>query len=68
MRYTTNVIMLLLQVTQWYPLHVVCSMFRNQGRIIDLENLLWGSVGIRPEDRKTIFFWYLNLQTFLHNF
>ena len=35
------------QVTQWYPLHVVCSMLRDQGRVIDLENLLWGSTGIR---------------------
>ena len=34
-------------------------MFRNQGRITDLENLLWGSTGIRREDRKTVFFWTL---------
>lgn len=47
------------QVTQWYPLHVVCSMFRDQGRVIDLENLLLGSAGIRREDRKMIFMWTL---------
>jgi hypothetical protein len=47
------------QVTQWYPLHVVCSMLRNQGRVVDLENLLWGSTGIRREDRKMIFWWTL---------
>ena len=47
------------QVAQWYPLHVVCSMLRNQGRVVDLENLLWGSTGIRREDRKTVFWWTL---------
>lgn len=47
------------QVTQWYPLHVVCSMLRDQGRVIDLENLLWGSTGIREEDRKMVFMWTL---------
>jgi leucine-rich PPR motif-containing protein, mitochondrial len=47
------------QVTQWYPLHVVCSMLRDQGRVVDLENLLWGSTGIRREDRKMVFMWTL---------
>jgi len=44
---------------QWYPLPVVCQMFRAQGRIYDLESLLWGSQGIRPEDRKCIYYWTL---------
>lgn len=44
---------------QWYPLPVVCQMFRAQGRIYDLEGLLWGSQGIRPEDRKCIYYWTL---------
>jgi len=44
---------------QWYPLPVVCQMFRLQGRIYDLECLLMGSQGIRPEDRKCIYFWTL---------
>ena len=44
---------------QWYPLPVVCQMFRMQGRVYDLENLLLGSRGIRPEDRKCIYFWTL---------
>jgi len=43
-------------------LPVVCQMFRSQGRIYDLEALLWGSQGIRPEDRKCIYFW--TLQTY----
>ena len=47
---------------EWYPLPVVCQMFRSQGRIYDLEALLWGSQGIRPEDRKCIYFW--TLQTY----
>lgn len=47
------------EVHNWYPLPVVCQMFRAQGRLIDLENLLWGSVGIRPEDRKCIYYWTL---------
>ena len=34
-------------------------MFREQGRIYDLEGLLWGSQGIRPDDRKCIYFWTL---------
>ncbi len=41
------------------PLHIVCAMFRDQGRITDLENLLMGSYGIRREDRKLIFMWTL---------
>ena len=44
---------------EWYPLPVVCQMFRSQGRIYDLEALLWGSQGIRPEDRKCIYYWTL---------
>merc|ERR1712018_778606 len=44
---------------EWYPLPVVCQMFREQGRIYDLEGLLWGSQGIRPDDRKCIYFWTL---------
>merc|ERR1712142_1093969 len=48
--------------TQWYPLPVVCQMFRQQGRYWDLECLLEGSHGIRPEDRKMIYFW--TLQTY----
>jgi len=47
---------------EWYPLPVVCQMFRSQGRIYDLEALLWGSQGIRPEDRKCIYYW--TLQTY----
>ena len=47
---------------EWYPLPVVCQMFRSQGRMYDLEALLWGSQGIRPEDRKCIYFW--TLQTY----
>jgi hypothetical protein len=47
------------QVTQWYPLNVVCSMLRDQGRMVDLENLLCGSTGIRREDRKMVFMWTL---------
>ena len=45
--------------SQWYPLPVVCQMFRQQGRYWDLECLLEGSRGIRPEDRKMIYFWTL---------
>jgi len=44
---------------EWFPLPVVCQMFRSQGRIYDLEALLWGSQGIRPEDRKCIYYWTL---------
>ena len=44
---------------QWYPLPVVCQMFRDQGRIYDLEALLWGSYGIAVEDRKCIYYWTL---------
>ena len=44
---------------QWFPLPVVCQMFRAQGRIYELEGLLWGSQGIRPEDRKCIYYWTL---------
>lgn len=44
---------------QWYPLPVVCQMFRAQGRLYDLEALVWGSQGIRPEDRKCIYYWTL---------
>lgn len=44
---------------QWFPLPVVCQMFRAQGRIYDLEVLLLGSQGIRPEDRKCIYYWTL---------
>jgi hypothetical protein len=44
---------------EWYPLPVVCQMFRAQGRLYDLEGLLWGSQGIRPEDRKCIYYWTL---------
>lgn len=47
------------QLTQWYPLPVVCQMFREQGRYWDLEMLLEGSRGIRPEDRKMVYFWTL---------
>ena len=46
-------------VTQWYPLPVVCQMFRQQGRYWDLEMLLEGSRGIRAEDRKMVYFWTL---------
>lgn len=44
---------------QWYPLPVVCQMFRAQGRIYDLEALLWGSYGIQIDDRKCIYYWTL---------
>lgn len=44
---------------QWFPLPVVCQMFRDQGRIYDLEALLWGSYGIAVEDRKCIYYWTL---------
>jgi len=47
------------EVAQLLPLHIVCSMFREQGRVTDLENLLMGSYGIRKEDRKLIFMWTL---------
>lgn len=51
---------------QWYPLPVVCQMFRAQGRLYDLEALIWGSQGIRPEDRKCIYYW--TLQSYMdHN-
>ncbi len=46
-------------VAQMLPLHIVCAMFRDQGRVTDLENLLMGSYGIRREDRKLIFMWTL---------
>jgi len=48
---------------EWFPLPIVCQMFRSQGRIYDLEALLWGSQGIRPEDRKCIYFWTLQTYT-----
>jgi len=44
---------------QWYPLPVVCQIFRSQGRIYDLESLLWGTHGIRADDRKCIYLWTL---------
>merc|ERR1712038_109345 len=43
----------------WYPLDVVCRTFREQGRYWDLECLLDGSRGIRPEDRQIIYLWTL---------